>query len=102
MATNTQTSQRPSLSAGAHGAILDVSEVQTVDLPEGGADVITMQAIDQNIYVTLEGSTPSPTLGFTLYAGLNPVAYPLASDTVIKILEATAGASFQYRFTKYN
>jgi hypothetical protein len=76
---------------GAHVSTDDLSSVVTLTRPDGAARLI-IQAEVANIAVTIDGSTPSATHGFKIYAGTSPEV--IAADT-IKLVQVSAGAKDQ-------
>jgi hypothetical protein len=76
---------------GAHVSNDDLSSVVTITRPDG-ASALIIQAEVANIAVTIDGSTPSATHGFKIYAGGSPMA--IVGDT-IKITQVSAGAKDQ-------
>lgn len=53
--------------------------------PPAGATQLRMQATGQNIRYTLDGSEPTATLGFVLYAGDPMTTINLAPGTVVRV-----------------
>jgi hypothetical protein len=76
---------------GAHVSNDDLSSVVTLTRPDGAARLI-VQAEVANIAVTIDGSTPSATHGFKIYAGHETTA--IVGDT-IKMVQVSAGAKLQ-------
>lgn len=81
---------------GAHTATTLSGSATTLTV-DASADGVLMQAIAQNIYYTLDGSTPTSGNGFTLYAGGDPLRVPKNSDIAIKVLRAASGAVLQWQ-----
>jgi hypothetical protein len=81
---------------GAHSSGATISSATTLTKPEG-ANQILIQALIQNVRFTLDGTTPTTTVGFQLLAGNPPViiAVPGAS---MKVIEEAATASLQYQW----
>jgi hypothetical protein len=61
-------------------------------------DKLLIQALNQSARYTLDGTTPTSTVGFQLTAGKDPYVIPLASGTVITIIEAAAACELQYQW----
>ena len=59
---------------------------------------VLIQAKDQNINFTLDGTDPTATFGFTLFEGRLAVLVPIGIDTVLKFIETTASATLEYQF----
>lgn len=84
---------------GSHTSIVP-NAVTAINVP-GGATGILMQTRTQAVRYTLDGTTPSSTVGFELATtSLDPVYLPLKEGTQLKVISATAGAVFQYQFVK--
>lgn len=77
--------------AGAHQS-LTVATLTSVPLPSG-ANGLIIQAVTQNVRITLDGSSPSATRGFQIKAGDAPVLLLMQpnSPTLLAIQEV-AGA----------
>lgn len=82
---------------GSHGDGTDISTAQTLAIPTGATKLL-IQAVDQNIRITLDGTTPTSTKGFQLVASDPPLLIPLGNASSIKIIEETATADIQYQF----
>lgn len=82
---------------GTHssGATINVALVLTIP---AGAGKVMMQALTQNVRYTLDGTTPTATLGYQLKAADPPVILALGPRTVITVIEELATASLQYQF----
>ena len=66
--------------------------------PPTGATKLLIQALDQNIRITLDGTTPTATKGFQLAAGDPMLLIPLGNTTSIKVIEEAATADIQYQW----
>lgn len=66
--------------------------------PPTGATKILIQAIDQAIRFTLDGTNPSATCGFSLKATDPVLLLPLGNSTVLKVIEEAATADIQYQW----
>ena len=89
--------QRPFKPIGAHTTNATLSSAVTLTIP-ANATKLLMQAITQNVRITLDNTTPTATVGFQLRAGDPAVVIPIAVGTVIKVIEETATATIQYQF----
>jgi hypothetical protein len=76
---------------GAHVSNDDLSSVVTLTRPDGAARLV-IQAQVANIAFTIDGSTPSASHGFQIYAGHSETA--IVADT-IKLVQVSAGAKLQ-------
>lgn len=82
---------------GAHTQNASLGSVVTLTLPDG-ANAFLMQATGQNIKYTVDGSNPTTTRGFTLYATGTPVIVYLPSNAVtVKVIESAATATLDYQ-----
>jgi uncharacterized membrane protein len=81
---------------GAHSAGADISSATTLTKP-ANANSIILQALTKNVRWTLDGTTPTATVGFQLLADSSPVivAVPGAS---IKVIQEAATANLQYQW----
>lgn len=81
---------------GSHSSGALISTAATLTKPEG-ANSILIQALVQNVRFTLDGTTPTASVGFQILAGNPPmiIAVPEAS---IKVIEEVASASLQYQW----
>jgi hypothetical protein len=88
--------------AGAHTANSSLSSAVTLTPPtlSNGepASQLLIQAFDQNIRLTLDGTTPTANTGFQIEPADRSVLIPVALDTTVKIIEETAGGSVQYQW----
>lgn len=84
---------------GAHNDGHDISSAVTLTPPATATKVI-IQAIEQNIRFTLDGTTPTATKGFQIVAGESPITIPVGSGTTLKVIEETATADMQYQWSK--
>lgn len=82
---------------GSHTSNATISSATTLT-PPTGATLLMIQATGQNVLITLDGTTPTATAGFTLYAGDPPSLVPVAEDAVIQVIESTATARINYQF----
>jgi hypothetical protein len=81
---------------GSHASAPDISSATTLTKPAGASRII-MQTLTQNVRWTLDGTTPTATVGFQLPTNQDPiiVAVPGAS---IKVIQEAATASLQYQW----
>lgn len=82
---------------GAHNDGLAISAAQTLT-PAAGATKLLIQALDQNVRYTLDGTTPTATKGFQLKAGDPPITLPIGGDTTVKVIQEQATAVLQYQW----
>ncbi len=85
---------------GAHVSGPTISSAVVLsDTAPANAKKLLMQAITQNIRYTLDGTTPTSTVGFQLRAGDPPVIIPYwPGDVTITVIEETSGAKLQYQW----
>lgn len=86
---------------GAHvdGTVITSAVELTASAP-AAATKIMIQAQAQNVRFTLDGTTPSATVGFTLVAGDPPIILQLGNDVEITVIEEAATADLQYQWGK--
>lgn len=82
---------------GAHSSGLSISSATTIAIPTG-ATKIMIQALTQNVRITLDGTAPQAAVGFQLKAAERPLILALGKDTVIKVIQETGTAVLQYQF----
>ena len=83
---------------GAHVSGADISNKITLTKP-AGATAILIQAITKDACYTLDGTDPTATSGFVLYAGNDPYIIPVPG-TAIEIIEAAATCRLEYQWIK--
>jgi len=83
---------------GSHHDGTDISSAATLTAADGATKLL-IQALDQNVRLTLDGTTPTTSKGFQLQAGEPPVMIWAAGST-IKVIEEAATADIQYQWGK--
>lgn len=91
-----QVSPAPFIKVGSHTSNSTLSSAATVTTPATSTGIIA-QALTQNIRYTIDGTTPTASLGFQLKAGDQPVFIPVFEGTAVKFIEETATANLQYQ-----
>lgn len=86
---------------GAHGSNSSLGSAVTLTPPTGGHAVI-LQAITQNVRVTLDGTTPTASVGFQIRAGDPPAVLDTPTGTSLKVIQETASAVLQYQWVSQN
>jgi hypothetical protein len=81
---------------GGHSSSATLSSAFTITVP-ATANKIIMEAVTQNIRFTLDGTTPTATLGFRVIAGTGPLMVPVVPAQTVKVIEETASAVLQYQ-----
>lgn len=84
---------------GAHFSRSDLSTFKTLT-PPAGACRLKLQAIDQNVRYTLDGTTPTSVVGFQIFAGDPDREIYVAPGSVVKVVEETATAALQGQWGK--
>lgn len=84
-------------SVGAHVADTDVAAVHTLTPPNGALHLL-IQALEQNVRYTLDGTDPTASVGFQLRAGDPPIIIIVPTNVTLKVIEETAGAVLQYQW----
>lgn len=82
---------------GSHEDGDDISSATTLT-PPAEAIKLMIQALDQNVRYTLDGTDPTTSTGFQLFAGDPPIIIPLGIDMTIKVIEEAATADLQYQW----
>lgn len=82
---------------GSHQDGLVISSAQPLVNPPGATKLL-VQALDQNVRFTLDGSTPTASRGFQLKAGDPPVIVPISANTTVTVIQETATADLQYQY----
>jgi hypothetical protein len=82
---------------GSHTGGTSISSATTLTIPNG-ARYVLVQALAQNVRYTLDGTTPTTTLGFQLKAGDPPRSIWCETGVTLKFIEEAATASLQYQF----
>jgi len=63
-----------------------------------GAEKLMIQTHTQNVYYTLDGSTPSATNGFVLLTTQSPITIDVTNGVIPNFLRAASGAVLQYQW----
>lgn len=87
----------PFVPLGDHVSDSSLSSAETLTA-QSGATALLIQALTQNVRFTLDGTTPTATVGFQLKAGDPPVLIPISYDTAVKVIEEASGAVLQYQW----
>jgi len=61
-----------------------------------GASKIMMQAITKALRYTLDGTTPSATVGFQLAAAADPIILSINEHTKLQVIREESGTILQY------
>ena len=85
----------PYLPVGSHTSNSSLSSAVSITTPVNSSGILA-QALTQNIRFTIDGTTPTASLGFQLKAGDPPVLIPVIGGTVINFIQETATANLQY------
>ena len=79
-----------------HQNTSSLSSVVTLTPPAGVTKVL-IQAVAKNLRFTVDGTTPTASVGFQLRAGDPPICVELTSEPV-KVIQESNGSSLQYCF----
>jgi len=79
------------------GVALGAGVFSPQDRPTG-SERLMVQTHTQNVYYTLDGSTPSATNGFVLLTTQNPIIILVGHGVVPNFLRAAGGAILQYQW----
>ncbi len=90
--------QAPFNPVGPHTANSSLAAAVTLTPPNISPAVIRIQvqAIDQNIRYTLDGAMPTPTFGFRITAGNDPIILTIGPSTTLRFVEEAGGATLEY------
>lgn len=70
--------------------------------PPTTANALLIQAIAQNVRYTLDGTTPTASLGFLLRSDDQPLVIDVGADMTIKVIEESATATIEYQWGRFN
>lgn len=81
-----------------HTQRADLTVVRTLAVPNVTLPIskIIIQAFDQNIRYTLDGSDPTVGFGFRLTATNDPIMITIGPNTILKFLEEAATATLSF------
>lgn len=82
---------------GAHNSGLSISAAQTLT-PPAGATKLRLQTLTQAVRYTLDGTTPTTSVGFQLAAAAAPIVIQVTPGTVVRVIQESATASLQYQW----
>lgn len=85
---------------GAHGRQTDLTSAFTPTIP-AEASMCVVQALGANVRFTLDGTTPTASVGFQVVAGDVERILPIGPDTVLRFIQEASGAELQYQFGDY-
>jgi len=81
---------------GAHASLTDLATAQRLSAPAGAGQVL-IQALGVDVRYTIDGSTPTISLGFRLIADADPILLRVLGAPV-QVIEETSGAEVQYQW----
>ena len=82
---------------GSHTNDTDISAADTLTVP-AGATMLLIQSSVADCRYTLDGTTPTAAVGFTLVAGADPTLILLDDGVTVKIIEEGSSALLDYQF----
>ena len=85
------------ISTGHKNITLPAGVYSPQDRP-GASEHLLVQAHTQNVWYTLDGTTPSATKGFVLLTTQNPIIIPIGNGVLPMFLRAASGAILQYQW----
>jgi hypothetical protein len=88
------------LPVGAQTTDTTVSSATSFTAPER-ANAALMSALTQSVNFTIDGTTPTATVGLTLKAGDTATMIPVIPGQVIKVIEQTATANFNIQWVHF-
>lgn len=83
---------------GPHQQDATISSATTLSKPAWGASKLLIQAVDQNLRMTLDGTTPTASKGFVLEADKPPVLVYVGEGVTVKVIEETATGGVEYQW----
>lgn len=81
---------------GSHGSDATISAATEIAVP-AGANAMQLQATGQNVRYTVDGTTPSASVGFVLVADADAVFVPANDGMTIRVIEVSAGGAIQWQ-----
>lgn len=82
---------------GSHTRNTSLSSAVAITLP-AGANALLVQCTGQNVKYTLDGTTPTSSVGFVMVANASPVIIThVSEDTVLTVIETAASAVLEYQ-----
>lgn len=87
---------------GAHSDGLDISSAVTLTRPSSLADGIAkilIQALGQNVRITMDGTIPTASKGFQIAAG-ETLYWEVGPGATIKVIQEAATADIQIQWGK--
>lgn len=81
---------------GAHSSGATISSATTLTKPTGARKII-IQTLTKNVRFTLDGTTPTTSVGFQILADGAPMIIDVPGVS-IKVIEEAATASLQYQW----
>lgn len=79
---------------GAHIANSSLSSAAPVTMPANATHLL-VQALTANIRYTMDGTTPTASVGFRITADQDPILIPAAKETRLNFIQEAANASLQ-------
>ncbi len=83
---------------GSHTSGPNIASATTLAKPNHSATKILMQAFTQNVRFTLDGTTPTASVGFQLKAGDPPIIIPVSGRSVLRVIEEASTAVLNYQW----
>jgi hypothetical protein len=84
---------------GSHTSGGDYSSAAVIT-KAAGATKLMIQTIDENLRITLDGSTPTTSAGFQITAGNDPIWFPVHPGYDVTAIEEAATAVPQVQWGK--
>lgn len=84
---------------GAMNSSLSVASAQVLT-PPAGASKIMIGTATQNCRYSLDGSTPTATVGFLLSTAFPPVLIGITPSTILTVIQVAGTAVFTYQWGK--
>lgn len=86
---------------GDHTSNGSISSAVTLT-PPATANALLIQATGQNVRYTLDGTTPTASVGFVLRQDDQPLIVDVGAGMEIKVIQESATATVQYQWGRFN
>ena len=84
---------------GSHADGDTISSATALTKPSG-AKKLMIQALEQNVRYTLDGTDPTTSKGFVITAGNDPYILFVHPNTTVTVIQEAATADLQYQWGK--
>ena len=81
---------------GSHNQDTSIDTATELSKPASGGNKLLIQATEENVRFTLDGTTPTTSKGFVLEADKPPVLLYTGQGVTVTVISETAGAAVEY------